>query len=258
MQPDELRRMHQLEDTYWWFVGRRRLVRRLIERHAPRRESLSILDAGCGTGGTLAALGKLEGASELWGCDLAPEALQLCRQRGFDRLKESCVESLDFPAESFDVVVSCDVLEHIPDDDCAMAEMVRVLAPGGICVLTVPAHRWLWSQHDEALDHLRRYETKPFRELLADAGLRVELYSKAVAISMPAILAAVAYRRLRRFLTGNDDGPRQTALFELPRPLNSILIWMLDVEAWLMRYLSLPIGASLVAVARKPRAGEDA
>ncbi len=257
MQPTELRRMYQLEDSYWWFVGRRRLVRRLIERFAPERESLRLLDAGCGTGGTLEALTRLDSLGEVWGCDLASEALQLCRRRGFDRLKQSRIETLDFPDEHFDVVVSCDVLEHVPDDECAIGEIVRVLAPHGIAVLTVPAHRWLWSQHDEALDHLRRYETRPFRELLEDAGLQIELYSKAVAISMPAILLAVAYRRIRRLFSGGEKA-RQTALFELPRPLNSALIWMLEVEAWLMRYVSLPIGASLVAVARKPHKPESA
>ncbi len=249
MRPSELRKMRQLEDTYWWFVGRRHLVRDLIERFAPRQPRL-ILDAGCGTGGTLA---HLRGLGELWGCDVAPEALEACRVRGFENLRRSPVEALDFPDERFDVVVSCDVIEHIEQHAQAMREMARVLKPGGILVLTVPAHRWLWTAHDEALDHLRRYETRELRDLIESAGLEIELYSKAVAIAMPAILAAVAYRRLLRVFTGGDEKrARQTALFELPRPLNTMLIWMLDVETWLMRYVSLPIGASLVAVARKP------
>jgi SAM-dependent methyltransferase len=163
------------------------------------------------------------------------------------------VDSLDFPDERFDVVVSCDVIEHIEAHEQAMGEMARVLKPGGILVLTVPAHRWLWTAHDEALDHVRRYETAELRALIESARLEVELYSKAVAIAMPAILGAVAYRRLLRRLTGGDgERAEQTALFKLPRPLNRMLIWMLDMEAWLMRYLSLPVGASLVAVARKP------
>lgn len=248
MRPSELRKMRQLEDTYWWFVGRRHLVRDLIERFAPD-EPRVILDAGCGTGGTLS---YLRGAGELWGCDVAPEALEACRDRGFENLRGSSVDAIEFPEERFDVVVSCDVVEHVEQDERAMAEMARVLRPGGILVLTAPAHRWLWTAHDEALDHLRRYESAELRELIEGAGLEIELYSKAVAIAMPAILGAVAYRRAVRLLTGNDDGPKQTALFELPRPLNRMLIWMLDVETWLMRYISLPIGASLVAVARKP------
>jgi len=250
MRPSELRKMRQFEDTYWWFVGRRHLVRSLIERFAPEEPRL-ILDAGCGTGGTLS---HLRGLGELWGCDVAPEALEECRTRGFENICRSPIETLDFPDERFDVVVSCDVIEHIEADAQAMGEMVRVLRPGGILVLTVPAHKWLWSGHDEALDHYRRYETKQLRGLLEDAGLQIELYSKAVAISMPAILGAVAYRRLVRLFSGRGNRTQQTALFRLPRPLNRMLIWMLDIESWLMRYLSLPIGASLVAVARKPEA----
>ncbi|MGI5817566.1 MAG: class I SAM-dependent methyltransferase [Armatimonadota bacterium] len=252
MRASELRQMYEFEDDYWWFVGRRRLVRRLIERHAPERETLRVLDAGCGTGGTLA---KLEGIGELWGCDLATEALAMCRERGFANLKQARVEEMDFPDEHFDVVISCDVLEHVEADDAVMAEMTRLLSPGGICVMTVPAHRWLWSAHDEALDHLRRYESGAFRELIEGAGLKIELFSKAVAIAMPAILASVAYRRIVTAIRGDDNGPKQTALFRLPGPLNTALIWMLDLEIWLIRHLSLPIGASLVAVARKPARG---
>lgn len=250
MRPSELQKMRDLEDTYWWFVGRRHLVRDLIARFAPEREPLAILDAGCGTGGTL---NHLRGMGDLYGCDVAPEALEACRARGFEDVRRCPVEALDFPDERFDVLVSCDVIEHIDADRRAMDEMARVLRPGGILVLTVPAHPWLWSAHDEALDHQRRYTAGQLRSLIEDAGLGVELYSKAVAISMPAILASIAYRRLVRvFRRGGADGTEQTALFELPRPLNRMLIWMLDIEAWLMQFVSLPIGASLVAVARKP------
>jgi SAM-dependent methyltransferase len=207
-----------------------------------------ILDAGCGTGGTLS---HLRGVGELWGCDVAPEALEETRARGFNNIRQSPVEALDFPDERFDVVVSCDVLEHIDADRKAMVEMARVLKPGGILVLTVPAYRWLWSAHDEALDHRRRYEAAGLRQLIEDAGLQIELYSKAVAIAMPAILASVAGRRVVNLLRGGDDAPKQTALFRLPGLLNSALIALLRIESWLMRYISLPLGASLVAVARK-------
>ncbi len=250
MRATELQKMRRLEDTYWWFVGRRRLVRRLVDRFAPDVEPRVILDAGCGTGGTLS---HLQGAGELWGCDLSSEALRLCRTRGFGNLSESPVESLDFPDQHFDVVISCDVIEHVPEDRRAMEEMVRVLRPGGILVLTVPAHRWLWSGHDEALDHERRYEPRSLRELVEGAGLEIELFSQAVAITMPAVLFSVAGRRIARVFGRKRERTQQTALFALPGPINRLLIWLLEVEAWLMRYVPLPVGASLVAVARKPR-----
>lgn len=133
-----------------------------------------------------------------------------------------------------------------------MAEMVRVLRPGGALVLTVPAHRWLWSGHDEALDHQRRYEPRPLRELIEGEGLEIELFSKAVAITMPAVLLSVAARRIARAFGRMRERTPQTALFALPAPINRLLIWLLEVEAWLMPYVPLRVGASLVVVARKP------
>jgi len=244
MRRSELLEMYELEDSYWWFVARRRMVRGLIERYAPEREELRVLDAGCGTGGTLVAL---ESLGETWGCDMSAEALAMCRERGLSRLRQSRVEQLEFEDESLDVVVSCDVLEHVEEDATAMAEMARVLRPGGICVLTVPAHRYLWSEHDEALGHIRRYETRELVHLVEGAGLKIEKLTKAVALALPPI---IAYRALKRLLPSGGDRPK-TALVRLPRPMNRTLIAFLDFESFLMRYISLPIGASLVAVARQ-------
>lgn len=247
MLPEQLKEMRELEDSYWWFVGRRRMVRGLIRRYAPPRDSLRMLDAGCGTGGTLAALA---GMGELHGCDISDEALALCRLRGLQDVRSSRIENLDFPDSSFDVVISCDVLEHVEEQRRGMGEMARVLRPGGICVVTVPAHQWLWSEHDEALHHLRRYEAGQLRRLAEDAGLRVEKLSEAVTLALPAI---VLYRALRR-LRGGRDRPK-TSLVRLPGPLNRLLIWLLDLENLLLRYCRLPLGASLVMVARKPAVG---
>jgi len=249
MRRPQLVEMYELEDTYWWFVARRRMVRALIQRYAPRREGLKILDAGCGTGGTLTAL---EGLGERWGCDIAEEALLLCQQRGLDHLRQSRLEQLDFEDQSFDVVVSCDVLEHVEQDDRAMAEMARVLRPGGICVLTVPAHRFLWSEHDEALAHVRRYETPEFVRLMEGAGLRVEKLTKAVALALPAI---ILYRAIKRVVAPPNGKPK-TALVRLPRVMNQALIGLLGLEGLMIRYVSLPVGTSLVAVARKDEDSE--
>jgi len=244
MQRAQLLEMYELEDTYWWFVARRRMVRSLIERYAPKADNLRILDAGCGTGGTLMALA---GLGELWGCDKSAEALALCQQRGLGRLRQSRIEQLEFDDEGFDVIVRCDVLEHVGNDATALVEIARVLRPGGICVLTVPAHRILWSEHDEALQHIRRYESKQFVRLVEGAGLKIEKLTQAVALALPAI---VVYRALRRLLRPSERGPK-TALVRLPGPINSLLIGLLDFENLLIRHISLPLGASLVAVARK-------
>jgi len=244
MRIAELEEMYELEDSYWWFVGRRRMLRRLISIYAPTDRPLRILDAGCGTGGTMAALGAL---GEIHGCDLSVDALAMCRSRGDWELSCSTVEAMAYPDERFDVVVSADVLEHVPDDHRAMREMVRVLRPGGLLVAAVPAHMWLWSEHDEALGHLRRYSRGEFRELVEGAGLQTKKLTEAVVLALPAVLTYRAVRRLTR-----RAGRPKTSLVRLPKVLNRLLIALLDIENALMPYVSLPLGTSLVCAGVKP------
>jgi SAM-dependent methyltransferase len=250
MRVAELEEMYRLEDTYWWFVGRRRMLRRLIELYAPPARPLRILDAGCGTGATMLALEPL---GEVWGCDLSEDALAMSRERGAQHLRCCDVTALQFADASFDVVVTADVLEHVPDDERAVKEMARVLRPGGVLVATVPAHRYLWSEHDEALLHLRRYERDEFVTLVEGAGLQMRKLSEAVMLALPAVLL---YRGLRR-LTRREGRPR-TSLVRLPRLLNNLLILLLDIENALIPHVSLPLGTSLVAAAVKPPADEVA
>lgn len=246
MRVTELQQMRELEDNYWWFVGRRRMVRHLIHMYAPLAENLSILDAGCGTGGTMVALKDL---GKISGCDLSLEALRMCRERGDFALTCCSVDALAYPEEYFDVVVSADVLEHVEDDARAVHEMARVLKPGGLLVAAVPAHRYLWSEHDEALAHFRRYERNELKTLVEDAGLEVKKITEAVMLALPAVLLYRAFRRRAR-----RDGQPKTSLVRLPAPLNRLLIWLLDIENALMPYVSLPRGTSLVVAAVKPAA----
>ena len=235
--------LYALEETYWWFVGRRELVRQLVEAYAAR-PGLLILDAGCGTGGTM---GRVASLGEVAGCDTSPYALGFCRQRGFTRLAAGDVSALPFADGCCDVVLSCDVLEHVPDDRQALAELLRVLKPGGLLLLTVPAHRFLWSEHDEALALRRRYSARELRDLLEEAGARVEKLSPVVAA---VFLPILVFRLLQRLRPKGPEMPR-TDLRVLPGPVNSLFVQALRLENWLLRRGSLPVGTSLVAVARK-------
>lgn len=237
--------MYRLEDAYWWYVGRRRLVKALVQRHAESR--LRILDVGCGTGGTLEALADL---GSVVGADISAEALSFCRQRGHMALAKCRIEALPFAQGAFDVVVCCDILEHVADDEAGLREVLRVLRPGGMVVITVPAYRWLWSEHDEALSHLRRYERGMLRRKLAAVGARLVRLSYAVSFVFPVVLV---YRLLSR-LRLRPLGPPHTQLMRVPGWVNALLTWLLDVENRLLMRLSLPFGTSLVAVATKPPA----
>ncbi len=249
MQLREFDELYRLEDTYWWFVGRRRLVRQLIDAYAVRSDNgadLRILDAGCGTGGTMKAVAEL---GEVHGCDAAWAALEYCRKRSFNNLVCSRVQQLSYADNSFDVVTSCDVLEHVPDDSAALNETYRALRPGGVLVMTVPAHPYLWSEHDEALAHLRRYTRREIIGKLQEAGYRIEKFSSAVSFVFPMIFT---FRMLQRLRTKQPDEPK-TDLRILPPLLNNALIALLKSEMWLTRYINLPIGTSFVVVGRKPQ-----
>lgn len=244
MRAAELEEMYNLEETYWWFVGRRRLVADLIRRYAPGPHP-RILDVGCGSGGTMVAVADL---GEITGCDLSPEALSLCQRRGLGRLVGARAEGLPFADGSFDVVLGCDVLEHVEHDEEALAEILRVLRPGGVFIGTVPAYPSLWSTHDEVLGHWRRYTRRRLQAALRQSGFRIRLLTYGVCFVLPAILATRWTERLR----GKAIRPGQTGLIELPGPLNRVLIGTLSVERVLVPRTGLPCGSSLITVAQKP------
>ena len=250
MRPSELEKMFKLEDTYWWFVARRRLVRDLLLRYRPTRAAgadktrLRILDVGCGTGATLHVLDQL---GDVVGMDNSRDALAFSRRRGRYRLARAQGEALPVRSGSVDVITALDLLEHVPDDAAAVVEFARALRPGGVLLVTVPALPWLWSQHDEALDHLRRYSAARLRSLLLGAGLEIRRLSPVIALLLPPIALLRSLQRLRR----KPHGRPETAFIVPPAPINFLLIGLLWLEnRWALRW-NLPLGVSLLAVARK-------
>ncbi len=148
-------------------------------------------------------------------------------------------------------LTALDLLEHIEDDGAAVREFARVLAPGGVLLITVPACPFLWSEHDEALNHVRRYRASRLRRLLDEAGLEILRLSPLIA----TLLLPIALLRLLQRLRGKKGEEAKTAFIEPPAFINTALIWLLRLEAkWLVRF-NFPVGVSLVAVARKPTRG---
>jgi SAM-dependent methyltransferase len=245
MRPAEYEAMYRVEDTHWWYGALRRQVERVVlaERQrlgrAPR-----ILDAGAGTGGMLA---RLRGEGELYGVEIAPEGLRFCVERGLRGVVQGSVTALPFPGGAFDIVLSLDVLYHqgVPDDLAAAREHARVLRPEGLLVLNLPAYDALRGAHDAAIHTARRYTSRRIHHLLKGAGLRPERVTHWNTLLLPVAAAVRLLTRRRAGEAGSDVHPTSPAL-------NALLGAVLRLEeGWLQR-ADLPLGLSILALARKP------
>lgn len=232
--------MRALEDRYWWFVSRRRLARALLRRFAPPQGSL--LDLGCGTG---ALLTELSSSHPTVGIDFSTDALVFCTERGLRQVLLGDAQAMPFVGGTFDAVVSLDTLEHVPDDAAAIREVARVLKPGGVVVINVPAFRFLWGPHDLALMHYRRYTKAELRAVLEASGLKVAKLSYSVFFLFPLVV-------MIRLLERRRAGPAQVRLPSVPGFVNRALVILQDIETALLQRCPLPWGSSVVAVARKP------
>lgn len=238
--------MFEAEEAQWWYGGQRRVALALLEPAlaglGKSARPLRLLDAGCGTGYNLVCLGRY---GRTIGIDLAPEAIAFCRERGVTALRAS-VLNLPFAAAAFDVVVSFDVIYHawVGDDRVAVAEMARVLRPGGLLLVRVPALEALRGAHDVEVQSRHRYTRKELASLLSGGGFRVERSSYCNSLLFPLLLARRTLDRLTGRV-GSDVG-------FLPAPLEWTFARVLRAEASLVRAgLGFPLGASVIALARR-------
>lgn len=233
----------RLEEESWWYSGRRDLVRRTLQPLAPFGRAL---DVGCGVGANLAVLSALCG--ELVAVDSSPDAVRWCRERGL-AAELGDIANLQFPSASFDLVTCLDVLEHV-DDVQATGEIHRVLRPGGLLLVTVPAHPRLWNENDEIAHHRRRYRRSDLqRVLLGFSDVELSYWNFFMYVPMRA------YSALRR---RRPTTVRKNNLLLVPRVANAPLELLVRAENRLREWIRFPTGTSLVALARQPEAGPGA
>jgi SAM-dependent methyltransferase len=248
MNTGEYERMYLLEDSYWWFVGRHRMIESLLRARYSIDPAISaqrcILDIGCGTG---AMSKRLERWGRVVSADFSPLALQFSRRRGLNHLVGADAMKLPFASNSFDALIAMDMLEHLPDDNAALREFARVLKPGGRILATVPAYPHLWSEHDLALMHFRRYIRKEMRERFTAAGLGIEKLTHTMMSLYPLL---TVQRRLSARKPPHN--PPQAAMPMVPAPVNSILTSLLSAENAVARRTNLPFGSTILCVAIKP------
>ncbi len=234
----------EVDDHHWWYRGRRRIIRAELDR-LPLAPGARVLDAGCGSGRTLE---ELVDYGEVTGIELDGDAAELARARGVAEIAVGRLEELPWPQDSFDLITCLDVIEHTPDDRAALVELRRVCRPGGFLLVTVPAYQALWSVHDEANHHYRRYSRRGLRQAALDTGWAVVRMSSFNSLLLaPAAVVRLGQRRL-----GTHNG--YTNDLDLgPRWLNEVLEQPLRLEAgWLRHGRTLPAGLSLMAMLRKP------
>jgi SAM-dependent methyltransferase len=240
--------MEALQASNWWFEARRELIRRIVDRTGPT--ACTILDVGCGTGANADAL---SGAGRmLIGVDASEEAVSRCRTTGlYTELHRSDAECLPLPDSSVDLALCADVLEHT-DDVRTSAGIFRVLKPGGVLIVTVPAHMWLWSWNDELCHHRRRYSSRQLRSLLENRGFVIRRIS---SWNISSVLPAFLISSLQRFRRKPDRLELNLRL--LPPWLDRALLVIMRIENALVMMTGLPIGVSLFVVAEKPAQPES-
>lgn len=244
--------MRRVEETHWWFAGRRQIIKSFLERlcrdvdlesfgKARHNAPLKILDVGCGTGANLEMLSQF---GEAEGVDVSAEALSFCRERGLQNVKQGAAESLPFEDNSIDLVTGLDVVEHLDDDLGGLQEMRRVLRPGGHALVFVPAFMFLWGVQDDISHHRRRYTLDQLKQVMRQAGLKVERASYVnISFFMPILTGRLLMRALR---IRPESENNITIGF-----LNGVLGKLFGAESLVLRYLNFPFGVSIICVARR-------
>lgn len=254
----EVQAMLDQEDRHWWYRGRRRIVCDELAR-LPRGPQVRVLDAGCGSG---RLLDELRDYGHVTGLDLNPDSVEIARSRGHEDVVQGPVEQLPWADETFDLVISLDMVEHTPDDRAALRELRRVTKQGGTFLITIPALRALWSSHDVFNNHFRRYDRRMMRALAADTGWTIERMTYFNSLLLPPAAAVRLLQRIRFREVMNGDGDvhnsaqhgRHASDSALTPPwMSPVLEMPLKVEArWLDHgRRTLPAGLSLLAVLRR-------
>ena len=234
--------MFRVEQSHWWYIGRRKILASFVEdicrRVTDRRPR--ILDVGCGTGANLLMLSEYGDAE---GVDISEDALAFCRERGLEKVRLGAAEKLPYADGTFDLVTALDVVEHMDDDLAGLREMRRVLRPGGRVLLFVPTFMFLWGVQDDVSNHRRRYRLPELKRVLEKAGFAIERTTYAnITFFLPILLM----RKLMR-VTGITAASENN--INVPA-LNGVLGSVLGAESVVLRYMNIPFGVSGLCVAR--------
>ena len=235
--------MFEVEESHWWFVGRRRILSSFVAQIVKRlgKEHCQILDVGCGTGANLEMLAEF---GEPAGVDVSPEALAFCKARGLENVRLGEAERLPYEDASFDLVTGLDVVEHLDDDLAGLKEMHRVLRPDGRALIFVPAFMFLWGVQDDISNHRRRYTLAGLKQVVSQAGFEVERATYTNITFFAPILLGRLLMRVTGFRPASENNLTVGSL-------NGVLGKIFGAETSFLRHFNFPFGVSIVCVARR-------
>jgi SAM-dependent methyltransferase len=241
VRPSEFSALAKVERDHWFYRGKRELVRHWIRKLTPLERCDLLIDVGAGTGQLLL---ELRGRCRAVGIEHSPHGLAYASQQPIDLIQGS-IAALPFTADVASVVTALDVLEHVDDDEQALAELVRVTRPRGFVVVHVPAFQMLWSDWDESLGHKRRYSVPSLVRLVNRFPVTIR---RCVYVNTAAFLPVLLYRWLRTTFPRLLHRRFEDAV--PPEPLNRLLHWLFVAPAcW--DWLSPPFGISILCVIEK-------
>lgn len=247
MEPQEYQKVYYLEDNYWWFKAKRYLLvntlRRLLNGLSRDRR---LLDGGCGTGANLVEISRflpVIGVEKYFG------ALEFCKKRGLRNLINARLEELPFRQKTFDIVFLMDILEHVDSDVEVIKELSRVSKEGTTLIIHVPAFKSLWSDHDVAVGHKRRYIAGELVKQLQETNFTVKSINYRLCIFFPLGLLRKYLIRIKKILV-KDYGVR-TYRPNFGKVINKLLYNFIKFEDYLLNYIHLPFGLSIFCIAQK-------
>lgn len=227
---------------FWWFKGKRNLLNVLLNNYC-NKTNLKILDVGCGTGEDLNIINEF---GKITIMDISKEALNLIPNNLVERKILGDVQKLpQVLYNKFDVVIMLDLLEHIKNDDLAIDQCYKSLKKDGILILLVPAISKIYSAHDRALQHYRRYDKKVLLKKIGKKFKDNKIFYWNCILSLPIFLLKILRKNSKK-------GGTDISSVQLPNFVNGFFYYVIKFENYLIKHkIYLPIGVSLISIAKK-------
>lgn len=246
MEKKEYKIISDVQEDHWWWLGRQNIIEDLIQKRIPTSNKLKIADVGCGYGANIPMLKKY---GHVTGLDTSKDAIDSIKKRWPSEVDALVWQSPENISRQFDLMVFADVLEHIPDDKATADWIFRHLKKGGHVLVTVPAHRFFWTQMDVVVHHCRRYERNELIDLFK-SSFKIIHFSFYNFILFPIKLGFLVFDRIKRRLYPKAE---LRSYNNIPSaPINWLFKKILSIESPIVKRFSVPYGISMILLAQRP------